>query len=157
MTTPIQYVGILPREPNPDPAKQAGAADEAERKETHFLLLVSRVMRGKAHPLDLVDELKECGRTVAELEAALAANSVERNPAPSPAAKVCPPVPKENKMSVYQQTKQQWDAAIRQYAEQHPRMSATACISAVAKQNPELHERLVRQANAERVERRNKS
>ncbi len=45
--------------------------DDNERREIHFLLLVSRVMRGKADIEDVVDELRECGRTVDDLKAEL--------------------------------------------------------------------------------------
>lgn len=47
--------------------------DDNERREIHFLLLVSRVMRGKSDIEDLIDELRECGRTVEELKAEIAA------------------------------------------------------------------------------------
>lgn len=47
--------------------------DDKERREIHFLLLVSRVMRGKADPEDLIDELRECRRTIEELKAEIAA------------------------------------------------------------------------------------
>ena len=45
---------------------------DIERREIHFLLLVSRVMRGKADIEDVLDELRECGRTVEELKAEIA-------------------------------------------------------------------------------------
>lgn len=47
--------------------------DDSERREIHFLLLVSRVLRGKDDPEDLIDELQECGRTVEQLKAEVAA------------------------------------------------------------------------------------
>ncbi len=47
--------------------------DDKERREIHFLLLASRVMRVKADPEDLIDELRECGRTAEELKAEIAA------------------------------------------------------------------------------------
>lgn len=51
---------------------KAESQDDNERREIHFLLLVSRVMRGKADPEDLIDELRECGRTVEQLTAEIA-------------------------------------------------------------------------------------
>lgn len=47
--------------------------DDNERREIHFLLLVSRVLRGKADIEDVLDELRECGRTIEELKAEIAA------------------------------------------------------------------------------------
>lgn len=49
--------------------------DDNERREIHFLLLASRVMRGLADIDDVIDELRELGRTVAQLEAEISAAS----------------------------------------------------------------------------------
>lgn len=56
-----------------EPMNKAESEDDNERREIHFLLLVSRVMRGLADPEDLIDELRECGRTIEELKAEVAA------------------------------------------------------------------------------------
>lgn len=158
MTTILSYRATARKKSAPAPVPDAEQAD----RDLFWSQLLNECRAGRIRPTRVAWLLQEAGRSEAELDAALAdaeqaerdaaiaANTVKSTSATSPAATSKLLLEKEAKMSDAEKRKVQkeWDAAMQKQYAAHPNWNQAACLSAVVRENPALHQRYIAAANA---------